>query len=71
MRVPRFRQLSSLRNSAASSKSQTKPSGGLEFMHEAGIASDEVLLAEAKELLAIFAACLISARRNIHSRAKG
>jgi four helix bundle protein len=44
--------------------------GWLEFMREAGIAYDEALLAEANELVAIFGACLISARRNIQSRDK-
>jgi len=44
--------------------------GWLEFMRDAGIAYDETLLAEARELLAIFAACLISARRNVQPRGK-
>jgi four helix bundle protein len=38
--------------------------GWLEFLRDAGIASDPELLAEARELLAVFTACLVNARKN-------
>jgi four helix bundle protein len=38
--------------------------GWLEFMRDAGIASDPELLAEAMQLSAMFTACLVSARKN-------
>jgi four helix bundle protein len=44
--------------------------GWLEFMRDAGIASDGALLAEARELLAIFTACLTTARRNAQTRSR-
>jgi four helix bundle protein len=38
--------------------------GWLEFLRDANVAADESLLSEAKQLSAIFTACLMNARRN-------